>query len=251
MRRIKRRTFSGSVCEQEVFSVADNRKDLREAEPLERFKTEEDRAKHREGISRRHHERLFNATFSPLSLYSTLTMDNEHEVHTFTEARRIRDNYARRLKYAFPDAQIMLYMGRGKSTDRIHFHMVSNGVPEEIIRAKWQARSVDRIVNLRKNCRYKDENGVLVDHGQDYKGLANYLFDHWTPEQGGHRWKQTRNVCRPAREAPTVVKREYSESKPPRAPKGYKLVETKGTAFGYFWYKYVKVLDEKRKTKKR
>lgn len=238
MPKVKRRTFSGAVCEQEVFTVAANKKNLKTAEPRERFRTEEERVRHKIGMSRRHHARIVNENFSPSSLYSTLTMDNEHEVHTFDEARRVRDLFVRRLKYAAPHARITVYMGRGKSTHRIHFHMLSDGVDEKTILAKWQAGSVVRIEPLRAHNYY---NGV--DHGQDYTGLANYLFDHWTPEQGGHHWKQTKNIRQPERETPTLVKRNYSESKPPRAPKGYKLVECKANRFGYMCFKYIKEIE--------
>lgn len=240
MPRIKRRTFSGSVCEQEVFTVAPNQKNLKNAEPNQRFKTDEERAQHRLLQSKRHHARIVNKNMSPQSYYSTLTMDDEHEVHTFKEARRIRDNYVRRLKGANPDAQILIYMGRGKGTSRIHFHMLSNGLSEETIRAKWTAGLATRIDRLRENIKYDG-----VDYGQDYTGLANYLFDHWTPEQGGHRWKATRSIQQPDREDPTIAKRVYSERKPPRAPKGYKLVETKSNSFGYLYFKYVKVNDNR------
>lgn len=240
MPRIKRRTFSGSVCEQEVFTVAPNKKNLKAAEPNQRFKNDEERAQHRLLQSKRHHARIVNKNFSPQSLYSTLTMDDEHEVHTFKEARRMRDNYVRRLKGVNPDAQILIYMGRGKGTSRIHFHMLSNGLSEETIRAKWTAGLATRIDHLRENIKY---DGVY--YGQDYIGLANYLFDHWTPEQGGHRWKATRSIQQPDRENPTIAKRVYSESKPPRAPKGYKLVETKSNSFGYLYFKYVKVNDNR------
>ncbi|WP_306568880.1 hypothetical protein [Faecalispora jeddahensis] len=239
MPRIKRRTYAGSVCEQEVFTVPDRVKNLKAAEPRQRFMTDAEREKHKLGISRRHHARMVNENFSPRSLYSTLTLDNEHEVHTFEEARRIRDLYVRRLKYANPDARISIYMGRGKSTYRIHFHMLSDGIDEKTILEKWQAGSIVRVEPLRAHNYY---NGV--DHGQDYTGLANYLFDHWTPEQGGHRWKQTKNIRPPEREAPTVVKLNYSESRPPRAPKGYTLVECKSNRFGYLYFKYVRLVSE-------
>ena len=52
--------------------------------------------------------RLFNQNFGPSSLYSTLTLNNEYEVHTFQEARRLRDNYTRRLMYHFPGARILI-----------------------------------------------------------------------------------------------------------------------------------------------
>lgn len=235
MRRVKRRIFSGVVCEQEVFTISERVRDIEKAEPRPRFKTEEEREAHKLGISRRKHARLVNENFSPRSLYSTLTMDNAHEVHTFEEARHVADLFVRRLKYHAPDAKITLYMGRGKSTHRIHFHMLSDGASEELIREQWGEGDVLRIEHLREHNFYDG-----VDHGQDYTGLANYLFDHWTPEQGGHRWKQTRNLERPDREAPTVTRREYSERKPPRAPKGYILVESKATKFGYLYFKYVK-----------
>lgn len=187
MQRVKRRTFSGVVCEQEVYNVPDRIKSLEKAEPRPRFKNEEERELHRIGISRRKHARLINENYGPTSLYSTLTLDNESEVHTFDEARRIRDLYVRRLKYHAPDAKINIYMGRGKTTFRIHFHMISEGVSEKLIRDLWGLGDVLRIEHLREHNYY---NGV--DYGRDYTGLANYLFDHWTPEQGGHRWKQKR-----------------------------------------------------------
>jgi len=112
--------------------------------------------------------------------------------------------------------------------------MISEGVPEELIRKQWIYGDVLRIEHLREHNYY---NGV--DHGRDYTGLANYLFDHWTPEQGGHRWKATRNLKKPEREPAKEIKRNYSENRPPRPPKGYILVESKVTRFGYMYFKYV------------
>lgn len=233
------------MCEQEVFSISSQTKNIKAAEPRQRFKTDEEREQHKIGISKRKHARMVNENFSPLSLYSTLTMDDEHEVHTFSEARRARDLFVRRLKYKTPDAKITIYMGRGKTTHRIHFHMLSDGLPEEIIREQWKAGSVLRIENLRAHNYYDGE-----DYGQDYTGLANYLFDHWTPEQGGHRWKQTSNLRKPERETPTIAKRVYTESKPPRPPKGYILVESRSTKFGYLYFKYIKEPEKRAKRRK-
>ena len=240
MQRVKRRIFSGVVCEQEVYTVSD-RTNIKKAEPRQRFKDDEERAQHRIGISKRKHQRLVNENFSPLSLYSTLTFDDDSEVHTFSEARRIRDNYFRRLQRACPDAKIIIYMGRGKSTNRIHFHMISDGIPEETISGKWNDGSVIHIRHLREHNYY---NGV--DYGQDYTGLADYLFNHWTPEQGGHRWKATRNLRQPEKEAPTLALRTYTEKKAPIAPKGYKLVEAR-----YIYYKYVREPEKPKRRKKR
>lgn len=238
MPRVKRRIFAGAVCEQEVFTVSERVKNIKTAEPKERFKDDAERRRHAWLISRRHHARIVNENYSPESIYSTLTLDDEHEVHTFDEARRIRDNYIRRLKTAFPAAQINIYMGRGKSTSRIHFHMLSNGIPAEKIREKWGPGKILRTDHLRAHNYYDG-----VDHGQDYTGLANYLFDHWTEEQGEgrHRWKQTRNVRQPQREEATLALRNYSPANPPRAPKGFKLMECKVTPYGYQHYKYIRI----------
>lgn len=136
MQRVKRRTFSGVVCEQEVYNVPDRIKSLEKAEPRPRFKNEEERELHRIGISRRKHARLINENYGPTSLYSTLTLDNESEVHTFDEARRIRDLYVRRLKYHAPDAKINIYMGRGKTTFR---RLGQHDPPRELAIARGEA----------------------------------------------------------------------------------------------------------------
>lgn len=239
---MKRRIFAGAVCEQLVYPVSDGiknpadytpekqkRKRFKDAEEYERFKME---------IARRNHHRNFHANFDPSAIYSTLTFDDDWEVHTFPEAKCIRKNFIRALQRKYPDAVIFLYMGRGKGTDRIHFHMVSKGVPQEFLSEKWKYGSVKRFCQLREHNWY---NGV--DHGQDYTGLANYLFDHWTEEVGGHRWFQTKNARKPDAEDPTEVRVTggYSEKRPPVAPKGYKLVEIKATKFGFLYFKYVVV----------
>lgn len=251
MKTMKRRIFYGSVCEQQVYNVSDRVRDVISFEPekipKERFEDEEAYKKFKEDISRRNHLRKFQANFSPTSLYSTLTFSNEYEIHTFTEARIIRKRFVQALKRVYPDAVIFLYMGRGKATNRIHFHMVSEGIPGELIRKKWIYGSVVRIENLREHNYFDGE-----DRGQDYTGLANYLFDHWTEEVGGHRWMQTKNAKKPTVEDPTEVhiRGRYSKKRPPIAPKGYKLVEVKATKYGFIRFKYV-VIPPKHNRRKR
>ena len=244
MVRVKRRIFSGVVCEQEVMTIKGDGRNVKDGSFRPRFKTPEEREAHRQQIARRRHQQLVNENFDAASLYSTLTLDNDHEVHTFQEAKKIRDRYFRRLKYAYPDAVIFIYMGRGKNTSRIHYHMLSSGIPKDAIIEKWGQGEVNRVDQLRAHNYY---NGV--DHGQDYTGLANYLFDHWTPEQGGHRYKHTKNAKQPQKEAPTIVKRQYTAEKPPRAPKGYMLVDAQKTQYGYLYFKYVKIPPKRRRTK--
>lgn len=246
MKTVKKRTFSGAVCEQEVFPVS-SRTETKKAKPRPpRFKTPEERKQHRDNISRKRHRRLVNANCSPETLYSTLTFSDEWEVHTFKEARKIRDNYFRRLLRAYPDAVIFIYMGRGRGTNRIHFHMLSNGIPETVIKNKWHEGDIFHCKNLREHNRYDG-----IDCGRDYTGLADYLWNHWTKEQGGHRWKATRNLKKPDEEEPKEVKRRYSEKKPPKAPPGYKLVSVHTTEWGYMNFKYVFFPDEEGKKHKR
>lgn len=246
MKRIKKRIFSGTVCEQLVFSVSDRTRKIAEAKPRLRFKNQAEREQHKLLISRRRHARLINENMDPSGLYSTLTFSNEYEVHTFEEARMVRDRFWRRLTYHHPDAVIFLYMGRGKATNRIHFHMISKGVPEETIRKYWPYGTVVRIEKLRSH-NYYDH----VDHGQDYTGLANYCFDHWTEEVGGHRWKATRNARKPEEEDAQEVKRDYTVEKPPKPPKGYILVAASANKYGYLYFKYVKEPQKENLPKKK
>ena len=247
MQRVKRRIFSGAVCEQEVYYISD-RSCIKTAAPRVRFRTDEERAAHRSHISRKRHTRLVNENFGPSSWYVTLTLDEEHEVHDFKSARRVRDNYIRRLRSAAPDAKIIIYMGRGKSTSRIHFHLLVEGADKETILGKWTEGSVVRCDHLREH-NYYIENGARADHGRDYTSLANYLFNHWTPEQGerSHRYKATKNLRKPEEETPKEVKRNYTPERPPAAPRGYRLVEARATEFGYLYFKYVYEPGKRRK----
>lgn len=234
--RVKRRVFSGAVCEQILYNTGE-RADLKTAKPKRpRFLSEEEREQHKLGISRRKHARTFNASFAPGDIYCTLTFDDENEVHEFQDAKRLRANYMRRLHRACPEARIRIYMGRGKNTHRIHMHMVCHGVPEDVIRDKWGYGDVKHLVSLREHNYYNK-----VDYGADYTGLANYLFDHWTAEQGGQRWAQTRNMLEPQAEPAREAVREYDEDHPPVAPKGYTYVECQRTVYGYWVFKYVKM----------
>ena len=159
--RAKRRIFAGSVCEQEVYTLTDRTKDVKKAEPRPRFSSAEEYEDFKQRLARRNHARMFNATFSPASLYTTITLDNEHEVHTFAEADGIINPFWRRLRRLNPDAQIALYPGRGKTTSRIHFHMVSNGLTEEQIREKWDGGTIIRIEHLREHNYYNGRSCEL------------------------------------------------------------------------------------------
>ena len=240
MQRVKTRIFSGSVCEQIVFNVPDRVRDIKKAEPRPRFKTPEEREQHRIGISKRNHARLFNQNFGPSSLYSTLT---------FQEARRLRDNYTRRLMYHFPGARILIYMGRGKGTHRIHLHMVSEGIPEDMITKLWGMGEIVRIEHLREHNYYSG-----IDHGQDYTGLANYLFDHWRrPPRSSATIQRTNRPARqratywwrarPQNTATYIISMYGSRSRPKRH--GGKRRDRAECKFSFLWpCKCVKFGDE-------
>ena len=250
VKTMKRRIFAGNTCEQIVYNLPEGTRNAKGYDPEQpgrkRFKDEADRERHRVEISRRQFIRLVNANMEPGDLYVTLTFDNDWEVHTFEDARRIRENYIRALKRKYTDAVIFGGMGRGKGTQRIHFHFLIKGIPADFVSNKWKYGSIRRIEPLRAHVWY---NGI--DHGADYTGLANYIFDHWTPEQGGHRYFCTKNVKQPEKETPTEVRVTggYSEKRPPIAPKGFKLVSVKTTSYGYILFKYVVTpLKEQRKS---
>ena len=83
----------------------------------------------------------------------------------------------------------------------------------------------------------------------NYTGLANYLYDHWTEEQGGQRYKYSRKTCiQPEEEPETECAREYSPERPPIAPKGYEFVSTEYNKYGYMCFHYVR-RRERRKLK--
>lgn len=246
--RVKQRIFSGAVCEQEVYSVSSNRsRTASNAVPRLRFQSEEERELHKAGISRRRFVQLVNCNFSPTSYYSTLTFDTENEVHTFEEARQIRDRYWRRLRYMYPDAVMCVVMGRGKTTSRIHLHMLSEGIDPDVIKMQWIIYGA--VIDIRQLREHNYYNGI--DYGADYTALANYLWKHWTPEQGGHRYKMTKNAKKPIKERPTEPITAYSLERPPKAPKGYAYVEGFQTEYGYVHFKYVRIPEKDPKKKDR
>lgn len=235
--RMKKRIFAGAVCEQVVYHVSDRAKDPKKAKPIIKAKTEEEKAAHRDGIAKRRFIRMVNANFTPKGYFATLTMDRDYECHTFDEARQLRRNYARRLVYKFPDAKIIIVMGRGKNTSRIHFHMLieGEGVTREAVAAAWNCGEVTRIEHLRE---HNKMNGQ--DLGKDFTQVAAYMLEHWKPEQGGHRYYATKNMVQPEEEKPTECAREYGPEKPPITPKGYIYIGCQWNSYGYVIFKYVR-----------
>lgn len=250
-KRHKRRIFAGAVCEQIVYGVPDGA-GLRESRPKKpRFQDAGERREFNRKVSERRFAALVNANFGPTSFYSTLTFDVDHECHTAQECRRERDNFYRRLMRKYPESRVVMVYGRGKSTNRFHLHMVSDGIPAEEIATLWRRGSVVDCRQLRRHNYYVHADGTKVDHGQDYTALAAYLHGHWREEFGGHRFKASRTCRQPEAEGATEAVREYSPKRPPVAPKGYILVEARATQYGFQYYKYVRMPEKEKRERHR
>lgn len=238
MPRMKKRIYSGVVCEQIVYTIGDRVRDKSSAKPKTKELTKEQKEEHKKAKALRLFTRKINANFTPRGYFVTLTMDRENELHDFDEARAVRSNFCRRLKYHFKDIKIVMVMGRGKSTSRIHFHALIEGenIQPKDIEASWTGGKITRIDHLRTNCKI---SGIEV--GPDYTAVAHYMFAHWTKDQGGHYSFQTKNLEMPIEEAPTECVRDYTEEHPPIEPKGYKYIGcTEPNNYGYMIFKYVK-----------
>lgn len=233
--QVKKRIFAGAVCDQVVYISNDK---VSASDKRIRFHNEDERDEHKRMISKRHHALLVNANFTPKSIYSTLTFSNENECHDFIDSRVLRDRFWRKIKALFPNAKMIIYMGRGKTTKRIHLHMISDGIPIEDLDRLWIYGTITEHSYLREH--NYDKHGK--DLGCDYTALANYLFDHWTKEQGkGKRYKCTKNLEQPETEKATICINQYSEQKPPKAPKGYIYTDDCIiTKYGYMRFHYVK-----------
>lgn len=233
---VEKDTYAGVVLEREFYVTAP-RVILpdKTAEITPRFQSEEQRLAHKEAMSRKKHTRIINANFRPGDLYLTLTFDRKNECHSYEECWLLLRRYIKRLRRKYPNGKIAYYCGRGENTNRYHVHILAAGIPETFLIMKWGYGEVKDVKKLWARCMYDG-----VDHGADYQGLANYLFDHWEPEQGPHRYHHTRNLTMPEAEY-KVCRRKYSAEHPPAAPKGYKIVEgmTEVTRYGYMRFYYV------------
>ena len=243
MPRCKRTTIAGVVLEQEFYTVAE-RTNIKKAKPKPvRFETKEERDEYNRRKSLKRIIQNINASFNHNAYYVTLTYNDTFLPDDFKTAKKDLNNYIRRLQHVYPYAKVIAVMGRGHRNGRIHFHLIIGDVPKYIIIEKWTYGEITRIEHLRRHNYYKDENGKLIDHGEDYTALATYLFNHWTEEQGkGKRWKQTKTIQEPQKSDPKLSAVNYTVDKPPRTPKGYMLVEAKQNPFyknSYLYFKYV------------
>ena len=234
-KQVEKRTYAGQTLDIDCFPAITHRTGgFDKARP--RFANDEERAEHRRGISRRRNAQLVNENCTPTGWYCTLTYDQGHEAHTFAEAKRDRRNFVRAIQRRCKDAKLFIYVGRGKNTRRIHFHMIAQDIDDATIRECWKYGNVDHIEHLREECR--DAQGRSI--GRDYTALANYCFDHWTEEIGGHYYFHTNNLREPVVEELRECEQDYSTGIIPEAPVGYELISVKSTNYGYLHFHFAR-----------
>ena len=108
--------------------------------------------------------------------------------------------------------------------------------PEEIVA---KLRQVDVLLS----------QGRSVGEAVRSIGVTQFTYYRWRKEFGGHRYKASRSCVRPEPEPATEAVRDYSPTRPPVAPRGYILVESRATQYGFLYFKYV--WDPKNETHKR
>ena len=234
--RVVRDTYAGAVLYKEMYTIPPRlRVPDKTVEIKPRFQSVEERKEHASRMARKRHTQLVNANFRPGDLYLTLTFDQKNECHCYADAKGLTLKYIRRIRRIYKSTVIFWYIGKGENTKRYHVHLLMNGVPEHFAVQKWTYGKIEDVNHLWAHCIYDG-----IDNGPNFEALANYLFDHWEPEQGPHRYHHTRNAKKPETSAYRPCRRKYSDDHPPKAPKGYKLVKSISTRYGYQCFVYVK-----------
>lgn len=243
MPNCKRITRSGAVYEVELYPVSETVRDLSKSKPEPaNIRTDEEKEQYNRHKSEKHFVRVVNTNFTSRAYYVTLTYSNEHLPESYSAALRNIDNYTRRLKYSNPNAIIISVTGYGSRSGRLHHHLIISGVAESDITGKWDLGDIAKTEHLRKDNYY---NGV--NHGEDFTALAVYLHGHAPKEHKGKRWKQTKSIQQPVQDKAKPIKRVYSTEHPPKALKGYILVESRTSNYyksGYMYFKYVREVHE-------
>lgn len=134
--------------------------------------------------------RLVNANFREgKDLYITLTFDEAHRPDTRADAKRLTDNFIRRMKRAWDKAGFIspfkwLYVIEGADGKRLHVHLLmSGGLSEACIRRLW---GMADIVNVK----------ILQASDKGYEALSVYLTKQGRLT-GEHRWYASRTMERP------------------------------------------------------
>ena len=237
MKRVSQRIYAGETLDICIMHTCKGDIGKKNPRPRERFKNQDERESFNNGRALRRCIRLVNENFTPAGYYITLTFDDENELYNFDDAKKVRTKLRRKLTENCNQDKFIIFMGRGRNTSRIHFHMIYEGKNLQFLLSNWKYGKVI-------NCKHLRVNNIDPDTGQyigrDYTGLVRYLWQHWTPEQGGQHCMHTRNLRQPTKEPAKEIKRTYSPEKPPKEPKGYKYIKcTANTQYGYQCFHYV------------
>ncbi|MBQ8780682.1 MAG: hypothetical protein IJZ72_03290 [Oscillospiraceae bacterium] len=241
-------TISGPVLEIEQVPISEKVGNLSRVtlENKDNIRTPEEKEKYNRHKSCKVFVRIVCSSFTSKGFYVTLTYSDEYLPSDYQAAQKELENYIRRLKYSNPNAVIVAVTGYGKSTGRLHHHLIIEGVNEADIFKKWGKGEVVKAEHLREHNIY---NGI--DHGEDFTALAEYLHAHTPSEHKGRRWKQTKNISKPYQKRKKLNSKVYSPENPPKAPEGYKLVTARPNEdysyfykSGYSYFKYVRIVDE-------
>ncbi|MCL2053516.1 MAG: hypothetical protein FWG90_03615 [Oscillospiraceae bacterium] len=244
MPTIRTKTYSGAVLEYEQFTISDTIVNMKTVKPkTRRDLTPEEKAEHTRRQSKTRFTRAVNRNFTHKSYYLTLTYNAESLPLTIEEAVKSRNLYIRRIKHSNPDAKIIAVTGYGRRSGRLHHHLIIDNAAEADIIGKWTGGEVYHIENLRRHNYYG-----MVDHGEDFTGLAEYLFSHVPENYVGKRWYQSKNLIKPEEKDKRQSKIVYTESNPPKAPAGYKHVSTYKCPYyksTYIRFKFVRITPPK------
>ncbi len=115
----------------------------------------------------------------------TLVFDAGHATKDFGTAIHRRDAFFVHLETKYPSIQMILAMGRGQVTDRIHFHIIAKDITREQIEKAWLWGRVTEWHPIKRSRETMSE--------EPYRALASYFCAHWTEEQGGLPFFATRN----------------------------------------------------------
>ncbi len=240
----KRVVKSGAVMEVEYYDISPRVRHLRGAEPPpEPARTPEEQARVNRQVRLKRHIRNMNTNFGPWALYATLTFMNKHLPQTMADAWRVLDNYVRRLQSACPALKLYAVVGRGVTTKRIHCHIVVSGADKRTLIAKWGLGKVRKVKNLYEHCIYDG-----VDCGRDYRGLAEYLFEHMErdEENKGKQMKRAGRLDKPRKDTPKRVVNAQNAQRWPKTPPGYMptTIYRSDTSRGAYWcYRFSRLPD--------
>jgi hypothetical protein len=185
----ERRYECGDYLEVDVYPVYKTAKQRnRQAKP-----TSEVQEKLNQRNSERELIRVLNANFTREDLEIHLTFEDHPLPESYEEAKRMSDNFMRRVKYRYTKAGIELkyvVVISGDETHRWHYHItLSGGIDRDELEALWPYG----YANSRRL--QFNENGV--------EGLSRYISRQHLQEEGyerakgRRRWFGSRNLVRP------------------------------------------------------